>query len=115
MDKDTMKLLLNQLSHLLFLPQEELEQLLAEYEIKEIRQRSFYWIAFFFVHLRCLINGKSRHKDCLYKELFKISLSENTFSDRLSQLPIGFCVALLKRVQVHLNKIGSPKSYEYGK
>ena len=91
------------------MPEKELEQLLSKYEVTEKRKRSFYWTAFFFVNLKCLINGMSRHKDRLglYHEQFKIKLSTNTFSDRLSQLPTDFCTCLLKRIQVHLNRIAN--------
>ncbi len=109
MDQNLIKITLNQLANLLFLPVEDLENVISKYNLREKRKRNFFWIPFLLVCFRCLLNGKTRHKDrsSLYKRLFNISLSKNAFSDRLSQLPSAFCMELIKLIQPRLNQIGS--------
>ncbi len=92
------------------MPPLELEQMLKKHSLIEIRKRNFFWYPFLWVCFIALLNGQVRHKDrkALYLEIFKISLSENSISERFSVISPAFFKELIKRIQPHLNRISSP-------
>ena len=57
MDEKLIKITLNQLANLFFLPVEDLENLISKYNLYEKRKRNFFGIPFLLVCFRCLLNG----------------------------------------------------------
>ncbi len=117
MDEKTLDATARRLAHLFFLPIEDLKMLLEKHSIKEIRQRNLFWLPFLWVCFKCVLNGKTRHRDRvgMYKNLFGLSFSLKSSSKRLSQLPPAFCQDLIEGIQPKLNLIGSPKKRKKAK
>ena len=109
MTQDKIEMAFNQLTKLLKIEENVIQDLAEKHCIIEERQRKIFCFPFLFVCFTLIMQGFFKHNDKkhLYKKLFGIDASTNAFSDRLSQIPPAFFRDLLKVVSPQLKMIGS--------
>ena len=80
----------------------------------EQRSRKLSWWQLIFISIITLYSKGTRHKDRVAAMIFYfgVSVCENAFSDRLSQLSTKFLDVLIKKLSERIKHIGSPKRRE---
>jgi len=108
-DKNVIEYALKRLAKFLNLQESTIMNLAKKHGIIEKRKRSILCFPFLFTLFHTMFSGSLRHKDRaqVYYKMFDTKVSDNSISDRLSQIPPAFFQDILKLIEPRLKHLGN--------